>query len=189
MRILTLAGILAFLLLGCSRPPVFETYTDPGGDFTLEVPQGWPRGGNADRKPKPVSVVEFIGKADPQDEGIPLGAVLSVSKLYRERADIPGDEQTFQRYRTNVLEPTDALFKAPADLTISGRPAREYRRESDHVKAPFHGGTRIPMRFEGFVVETPSAYYVIEYRASRENFDQYSFALSRARTSFRLLAR
>ncbi len=104
MTMLTLAGILALVLLpGCSRPPAFETYTDPGGDYTLEVPEEWPRDGNADRRPKPLSVVEFIGKMDPQ-------------------------------------------------------------------------------------VETPMAYYVIEYRATQENFDRYSFALPRARSSFRLLA-
>ena len=190
MRSSTLVGILALMLLsGCSRPPAFEIYTDPGGDYTLEVPREWPKNGNADRKPKPMSVVEFIGKLDPQDEGIPLGAVLSVTKFYRDRADIPGDDQAFQNYRKKVLEPTDILFQSPAGFTLSGRAARDYRREYTHVKAPMHGGDKIPMRFEGFAVETPMAYYVIEFRATQDNFDKYSFALERARSSFKLLPR
>ena len=183
---------------GCSRAPSFETYEDPGGDFHVEVPKDWQAVGNANKASKPISAVMFVGKMIEQEQGIPMGAVLSLTKFYRRRADYPGKNQSFEKYRGDVLVPSGVLFGdspsklAPAlrkllptdvqESTFSGHPARIYGRS--YVQNSRNDGKQIPMRLEDIVIQTPSAYYVIEYRATVDLFDLYKYAFDRARESF-----
>jgi len=194
-----LAGLS--LATACSKPPSFDVYEDPGGDFKLEAPKGWQLWGNAARKPRPISAVMFVGKVEMQDEGMPIGAVLSITKLYRRRADYPGKDEGYRRFRQDVLVPSSVLFGEPASLLpeamrkmlpqkidslqVSGFPARSYGREYEHFTRS-HTDKPIPIRLEDLVVQTPEAYYVIEYRATTTLFAKYHFAAERARSSFTL---
>jgi hypothetical protein len=197
---LPLAAALA--LVSCARAPEFERYDDPSGDYRLDAPKGWQHWGNADRKAKPIRAVMFVGKISSQDEGIPLGAVLSVTKLYRRRADYPGKRSAYERYRKDVLMPSAAIFgdagtnlpKAVAKLLpqgvrderLAGLPAKSYGREYEHFNK-IHMPAPVAMKLEDVVLRTPEAYFVLEYRATTELFDRYHYAFERAKESFALL--
>lgn len=198
MRPALAAMALLVVLEGCGRAPVFETYRDPSGAFTMDVPKGWQRDGDPDTTRRPVAVTAFIGQVAVQDEGTPLGAVLYVTRLSR-RADHPKGEKAFRDYKRALLEPTAALFSGNRrglteemrkglpqqieKLEMGGFPARTYRREFRHFN-PLHMSEAVPMRLEDAVVETPEAYFVLEYRATADLFEKHYHAFQRARATF-----
>jgi hypothetical protein len=197
MRLIGIVVLAALMASSCAQKPVFELYRDPGGDYSLEVPKGWPRAGNADLKRKPNSVISFIGRNEPSDEGTPLGAVLYVTKFYRQRSDFPGDAKGFDAYRQEVLAPSEALFGAgplPAgaprvsDMRLGGLAAKTYRRDYEHFNR-LHMPKPVAMRLEDVVIQTREAFYVLEYRATSELFDRYHYAFEKAKASFQLANR
>lgn len=168
--------LVAFLVISaCARNIEFQTYSDPSKDFVLQVPKGWLQEAINRR---PTSVASFVGEVTDQDEGIPLGAVLYVTKFYRYRADHPGSNAGYEAYLKDVLLPLDVLFgaspeKLPAEIRkklaspvnetqLSGLPAKTYRRDFEHYN-PFHMSRSYQMRLEDVVIRTPTAYYVLEY--------------------------
>jgi len=181
MRRLAAAAALVLLGTACRRAPAFAPYADPAGRWSLEVPSGWTPDPGPVRLP--TSGVDFVGALEPQDEGVPLGAVLSVVRHARRRADHPGGDAAFRGYETAVLKPARELFGDDGGAPASKDFARDYERGPG---GPLHGNKSFAMRAEGFVRRTADAYYVVEYRATRENFERYRYALDRARASFRL---
>lgn len=197
-RFLAAALILA---TGCARTQEFKTYKDPGGDFSLTIPADWVPEADPDRKP--ASVTSFLTKKTIYDEGQPLGPVLHVTKFYRNRSSHPGTNEDFKAYQENILFPTDILFGASVDLLpahkrsdltknvrdtrISGIPAKTYQKSFEYTTAPMHGNKKFSVKLEDIVIQTPEAYYVLEYRATKELFDKYYFAFEKASETFRLL--
>lgn len=202
MRRFLAPGAALLLAAACAKQG-YEPYQDPEGGYSFDAPKGWAVEGNAGLGRKPVSTALFVGHVAAQDEGVPLGAVLSVTKLYRARAAHPGGDKAFQEFRRTVLLPTEVLFgEAPAsalpenlrqglaggvkDTTLAGLPAKTYRREFEHYNR-LHMPKPVAMRLEDVVVQTPEAYFVLEYRATRELFDKHYGAFKKAKDSFRLL--
>lgn len=174
----------AFLLLtaACSRPPRYAAYQDPAKRYTLEVPATWAVDADPNADKKPASKTEFIGAARPQREGVILGAVLSVSRLSRARKDFPGTDAAFKGFDENILKPTRDLFgddaAAPAAKTFS----RDYDFGGP---TPLHSDPAVAMRSVGTAYRTADAYFVVEYRAAKENFEKYRYAYDRAVLTFK----
>lgn len=133
----------------------------------------------------------WVGEVAEESEGMQLGAMIHVSRF--QRTDAPSS------FKKSTLAPTDAMFGpgplpdgAPADiavLTVSGHPARRYQRGFDAVLG---GGLHqakgpVAMRLEDLVVQTPDAYYVLEYRATKALFDKHYRAFDRLASTFRLV--
>lgn len=169
MKKISLCLALA-LSAACSKAPVYEAYRDPAG-FSLEAPKDWPRDADPAPAGKLASRTEFIGDAEPQDEGVILGAVLSVTRLSRKAGD-------------KMLAPTKALFPDDAATAAVSKP---YTRDYEHGgPTPMHqGAAAIPMHSEGKVYRTADAYFVVELRAVREKFEKHRPALDRALATFR----
>lgn len=163
--------ILAVLAVsaGCRKAPSYEAYRDAGAAFSMEAPKGWPR--ESSPAGKPVSTTEFIGDPEPQDEGVALGAVLTVTRLSRGAGD-------------KILASTKALF--PDDAAAPAE-SKRYARDYEHGgPTPMHqSAAPVPMHVEGKVFRTADAFYVVELRATREKFERHRQALERALTSFR----
>ncbi|MEQ1918496.1 MAG: hypothetical protein ABL955_04800, partial [Elusimicrobiota bacterium] len=81
MRRLLFAALLVGV--GCKKVPSYEIYRDAGAGYSLEAPKSWPRDADPSPAGKLAVRTEFIGDAEPQDEGIVLGAVLTVTRLSR----------------------------------------------------------------------------------------------------------
>lgn len=144
----------------------FQIYVDSGTEFSVEVPMGWLQEANSR---KPMSVFSFTGEVTVQDEGIPLGALLSVTKFYRQRTDHPGSDAGYGTYLTEVLLPLDVPFSGSTqvfpedvrkrlaspvkDTQLSGLPARAYRRDFKHYN-PFHMARSYEMRLEDVIIQT-----------------------------------
>ena len=173
----------------CSRPMSFVEYREPAGEFSVEAPAGWNVNESGSFSKRPVGEVSWAGKIVDQHEGRPVGALLFVRKLDRH------PDKLQERYRQGTLLETDALFGGghPADLAVksgdfAGHPARWFQRDfDDSVGGGMHGAVKTyPSRVAGIVVQTPEAYYVLEYRATRELFDGYRPAFERLTASFQL---
>ncbi len=168
MRFLLLSALI--LAAGCSKAPGYEAYRDAAG-FSLEAPKGWARDADPAPAGKPVVMTEFIGDAEPQDQGIALGAVLTVTRLSR-------------RAGTKILAPTKALFPDDARTSAESKP---YSRDYEHGgPTPMHQeATAIPMRVEGRVFRTADAFFVVELRGVRGKFERNRPTLERALATFR----
>ncbi len=152
------------------------------------ISDDWRRDGDKDLSRKPVAVVSFIGEVQADDEGVPLGAVINVTRIARAKADVPGGDKGFAAYQKNWLFRSDALFGGPKDVlpenqkpllalpisdeTVGGLKAKVYRQEFTESN-PVHNSNSVAMRLEDAVVQTPEAYYVLEYRATKELFDKH----------------
>ena len=159
------------LVAGCQKSPSYEVYRDPSSGFSLEVPMGWSHEGTAPTATKPVVSTQFIGDAQPQDGGIPLGAVLSVTRLSRGAGE-------------KLLAPTKALFPDDAPTPAESKP---YSRDYEHGgPTPLHPNkTPIPMRVEGRVYRTSDAFFVVELCGVRDRFHRNHHALRQALATFR----
>lgn len=192
---------LLFLTLGlvaglaaCRPAPHPVAYADPSGFFRSEIPDNWRRDGDKDLSRKPVAVVAFIGEMQSQDEGIPVGAIINVTRISRVKADVPGGDKGFAAFQKNWLFRSDALFGGPEEVvpenqkallslrvddeTIGGLKAKVYR-QAYRQGNPIHSANAPAMRLEDAVVQTPRAYYVLEYRATKDLFDKYYPAYQR----------
>lgn len=168
MRNLLLAALVA--AAACKKAPSYEPYSDAGASFSVEAPKGWPRDATPAPAGKPFVKTEFIGDASPQDEGVVLGAALTVTRMSRKAAP-------------NLLAATKALF--PDDAATPAESQR-YVRDYEHGGAtPMHAGAPIPMHAEGKVFRTADAFYVVELRAVRDKFEAHRHALERALATFR----
>lgn len=169
MRFLLAAVLIA--TAGCSKAPVYEPYRDAGAGYSLEVPKDWPRDADPAAAGKLASRTEFIGDAEPQDEGLILGAVLTVTRLSRRAGD-------------KLLADTKALFPDDAaSAAESGPLGRDYEHGGP---TPLHQSAEaIPMRAEGKVFRTADAFFVVELRAVRGKFEKHRPVLARALATFR----
>jgi hypothetical protein len=180
---------LLAVLAACSRPMSFVDYREPGGEFSVQVPEGWQIDERGPFSRKPVGEVWWVGETVDQHEGWPVGALLFIRRLDRN----PGKGQ--ERHVQHVLAETDALFSGghPADVNVkaaefSGYPARSFQRAFDETAGGgLHGSTRShPSRVIGMAIQTPTAYYVLEYRATLKLFDKHLPAYERLTASFKL---
>lgn len=153
MRRLALAALLS--AVACGRPLEFEPYRDDARGFSLEVPAGWPRETRPASGNGPIVETRFIGSIEPQDEGEPLGAVLSVTRRRELPAGPPPPE---------------------------GRYARDYEHGGP---TPFHSRPATPMRVEGRAFRGRDAFFLVELRGARDRFDRFRPALDRALATFR----
>jgi len=168
MKILLCAALL--LSAACRKAPSYEPYRDAAG-FSLEAPKEWPRDADPAPAGKLASRTEFIGEAEPQDEGVILGAVLSVTRLSRKAGD-------------KMLAPTKVLFPDDAATAAESKP---YTRDYEHGgPTPMHqGAAAVPMHVEGKVYRTADAFFVVELRAVRDRFEKHRPSLERALATFR----
>jgi len=169
MRNLSLC-LAAILAGGCTKAPSYEHYQDPAG-FSLEAPKDWPRDPDPAPAGKLASRTEFIGEAEPQDEGLILGAVLTVTRLSRKAND-------------KMLASTKALF--PDDAATPAE-TKVFARDYEHGgPTPMHqGSVAVPMHVEGKVFRTADAYFVVELRAVRDRFEKHRPAFDRALSTFK----
>jgi hypothetical protein len=151
------------------KAPTYEAFKSDAG-FSLEAPKEWPR--EAGPAGKPAVVTEFIGDVQPQDEGVALGAVLTVTKLSRKDA------------AASLLKDTKALFPDDAATAAESKP---YSRDYEHGgPSPMHqNAAPVPMRVEGKVFRTADAFYVVELRGVRSKFDANRPVLERALATFK----
>lgn len=167
MRRLILAALV--VSAGCRKAPSYEAYRDAGAAFSMEAPKGWPR--ESSPAGRPVSTTEFIGDPEPQDEGVVLGAVLTVTRLSRGAGE-------------KILASTKALFP---DDGPSPAQSERYSRDYEHGgPTPMHqGAPSVAMRVEGRVFRTADAFYAVELRATKEKFERHRGALERALATFK----
>ena len=160
----------ALLVAGCSKVPTYEPYRDPAG-FSLEAPKEWPRDADPAPAGKLATRTEFVGEAQPQDEGVILGAVLTVTRLSRKAG-------------AKMLADTKALFPDDAATAAESKPfARDYEHGGS---TPMHQGAKaVPMHVEGKVFRTADAYFVVELRAVRDRFEKHRPSFDRALATFR----
>lgn len=177
-----IAALLA-ILAACSLPMTYVEYQEPGGDFSVQVPSHWAIDERGAFSRKPVGEVWWMGKVVDQHEGIPIGVMLFVRRIDR-------------RSTGTTLAETDALFsgKHPKDVLVqslefSGKTARAFNRDYEEtLGGGMHGKLRsYPARTAGVAIQTPDAYYVLEYRAVRDQFDKYFPIFERLRSSFKIL--
>lgn len=185
--------ILALLLavVGCAQKDPFQPFKDASGEFESDVPADWRREGDDDLGRRPAATLTWVGMVAEESEGMQLGAMIHVSRF--QRTGVPPG------FKKSTLDPTDLMFGpgpfppgAPPNittLTVSGHPARRYHREFEVVLG---GGLHktngpIAMRLEDIVIQTPKAYYVLEYRATKSLFDKHYRAFERLTSTFWLI--
>lgn len=182
--------VVLITAVGCSHRTSFQQFKEATGEFAADLPSNWHREGQDDLGRRPTATMTWIAEVAAESEGRQLGAMIHISRF--ERKDAPVD------FKKSTLDPTDTMFgpgplpaDAPANinsLTIGGHPARRYRRDFEVVlggglhkaKGPF------AMRLEDIVVQTPDAYYVLEYRATKTLFVKHYHAFERLAATFRL---
>ena len=194
--------LAAVVLLGaaaaCTRPLVWRPYADASGDFSSEIPASWDSIDDPDLKRRPAAIVAFLGEVKTQDEGNPLGAVVQVTRLTRVRAEMPAGDKARRVYAESWLTSPDALFKGPVEAllvdekkglpkvretALGGKTARTYEREYEHFNA-VHMPRPVPMKLVDVAVRTDKAYYIIEYRATRDLFEKHRPVFERFLKSF-----
>jgi hypothetical protein len=179
---------LALLLIAaaCTKAPVYEPLSDSALGYAMDAPKGWARDDAPDAAGRLAATTTFVGDAEPQSEGEPLGAVLSVTRLLRDPAAAKASPAARKAFAEGVLAPTRALF--PDDGPHAAASER-YGRDYEHGgPSPLHGSARpVPMRVEGRVLRTADAYFVVELRGERSKFDRHRPVLERALASFRPL--
>jgi hypothetical protein len=176
-------ALLALLAAAaCSKAPVFEPVADAAQGYSLEAPKDWPRE-TAAAPERLASETVFVGDAEPQDEGTPLGAVLVVTRLTRRPEAVKVPAAARKAFEERVLAPTRALF--PDDGPAPAR-SEPYSRDYEHGgTSPLHGGAPVPMRVEGRVFRTADAFFVVELRGARAKFEKNRPVLERALATFR----
>lgn len=179
------------ILTACSRPLAFEEYREPGGEFSVKVPVGWQLSERGPFSRKPLAEVWWLGEQVAQHEGWPIGVMLFVRRLDRQY------DPRAKPYKNFDLDPTEALFTEtpPKGLTVtkrefSGYPARLVvnddfaQSKGDNL---FHGPVKeYPSRLRALVIQTPKAYYVLEYMAVSDRFEKYLPAFETLTASFQL---
>lgn len=182
--------VLLLSVIGCAQKDSFQRFKDASGEFESDVPANWRREGQDDLGRRPAATMTWVGEVAEESEGRQLGAMIHISRF--QRKDVPSD------FKKSTLDPTDSMFGpgplpagAPADitaLTVSGHPARRYQRGFEVVLGGGLHQTKGPvaMRLEDIVVQTPDAYYVLEYRAVKTLFDKHYRAFDRLVSTFRL---
>lgn len=154
MKLFVLAALAA--TGACARVGGYEVYRDAEFGFALEVPASWAKETRPGSGRGPVVERRFVGDAQPQDEGEPLGAVLTVTR----RASLP-----------------------PGPPPPADRFGRDYEHGGP---TPLHRVEATPMRVEGRVFRGRDAWFIVELRGARSKFDRYRPVLDRALASFRL---
>lgn len=178
----------AVLLAACAKPLEYETYRDPAGAFETEAPRGWTPEVSGPFPEWPARKTQWLGEMADQHEGAAIGAIFTVWRMSRK----PTAKQV--KYREQMLAATDALFEdaQPEDVMtaageLAGYPARAFQRElTENLGGGMHGAVRAhPSRISGVAVQTPDAYYVLEYRATLKLFDKHLPVFQRMRESFK----
>ena len=157
----------------------WRPYADASGDFTAEMPSSWKSYNDLDLKRRPVGVLSFVGELQTQDEGIPIGAVINVTRASRTASEMPVGGRELKAYGEGWIAPSEDLFGAhpKSDLKVTntalgGKDARTYEREFVWEN-PAHAIKPIPMRLVDVVVRTDKAFYIIEYRATQKLFEKH----------------
>lgn len=188
MRILIGVCLGIATLAACSRPPSFIEYREPGGAFVVQAPSQWHLDERGPFSRRPVGEVWWIGNVG-EYEDWPFGAVISVRRLDKN------PDKRNKNYIKWDLADTQALFAGRqlqglkvTKASLLGFDAREFEREYEEF---FGGGCfgklrSRPTRAEGVVIDTPDAYYVLEYRTKRELFEKYRYGFAMMKGSFRL---
>lgn len=177
------ALVVLLAAAACSKTPAFEPFKDPSLGFSLEAPRGWVRDADPAPETRLAATVRFIGDAQPQDEGEPLGAVLTISRLTRRPDEAAAPAAARKAFAERVLAPTRALFADDGPAPAESKP---YARDYEHGgPTPLHSGAPVPMRVEGRVFRTHDAYFVVELKGVREKFERHRPVLEKALASFR----
>lgn len=162
--------VVLLLTAACSKPQAYVAFSDPSG-FSADVPSGWTRSGDADFSRRPVAVLTWIGVMTAQDEGIPIGAVINVTRVSRKREDLK-DERSWQRYKADWLDRSESLFaKTMGD---SAAFTQKFTMENK-----LHGLKPTAIQLEDVVLRTPDAYWVLDYRATTALYDKHRPAFER----------
>lgn len=176
------------LLAACSKEPDYVEYRDAQGAFTTMAPEGWTPEVVGPFPEWPARKTVWVGAVADEHEGQPIGALYTIWRMDRH----PTGKQA--RYRDEMLAATDALFadEAPADVMVApgevdGHPARAFQRDLvENLGGGVHGAVRTyPSRISGVAIQTPDAYYVLEYRATLELFEKHLPVFQRMREGFR----
>lgn len=185
-----IAAAMILASVACAQKTAFQEFKEASGEFSADLPSNWHRDGQEDLRRRPAASMTWVAEVAAESEGQQVGAMIHVSRF--QRGGVPAG------FRKSTLEATDALFGsgplppgAPANiatLTVSGHPARRYRRD---FAAVLGGGMHktagpIAMRLEDVVIQTADAYFVLEYRATKELFDKHYPAFERLAATFRL---
>lgn len=182
--------MLAFAT-ACSRPLSFVEYREPSGQFTVQTPSDWRVDERGAFSRKPVGQVVWIGEMIDHAEGRPIGVMLSVTRLDRQ------SDPRATAYRKFHLAPSEELFTGtpPPGMSVtkaefSGYPAR-WVTNDDAVQFKgdnlLHGPVKeFPSRVRALVIQTPDAYYVLNYTAVRDRFEKYLPAFETLTASFQL---
>jgi hypothetical protein len=133
--------------------------------YTVEVPAGWRVDADPAPDRKPATSSFFIGVDRPQTEGRPPGAVLSIGRFMRRRADIPGGPAQYKAYEEGFLKPTIRLFGDDAPTAAM----KSYTRKDA----------------AGTAFRTENAYYLVECRSTAENAALCRAALDHAVSTFK----
>lgn len=177
--------------VACAQKTAFQEFKEASGEFVADLPSNWHRDGQDDLRRRPAASMTWVAEVAAESEGQQVGAMIHVSRFQRREAPTG--------FRKSTLEATDSMFGsgplpsgAPADisaLTVSGHPARRYRRDFEAVLG---GGMHktagpIAMRLEDVVIQTPDAYFVLEYRATGKLFDKHHPAFERLVATIRIV--
>jgi len=192
----------AILLLGaaaaCTRPLEWQPYADASGDVRSELPESWNSYSDPDLKRRPAAIVAFLGEMKIQVEGYPIGAIIQVTRATRVPSEIPAAGPARKKYVESWLASPDALFKGPVEslsvdekkglpkvteIALGAKTARTYEREYEEFDA-IHMPRPMPMRLVDVVVRTDKAYYILEYRATRDLFEKHRPVFERFLKSF-----
>lgn len=174
-----LSALIAVLTLSaCSKKTdgEYSVYKVEAEGVSLEVPTDWRQFGarwnGLGGAPGGPPFTRFIAESDPQHEGVILGAYLSLTQVKKG---------------THRTEKEDMLFKQKlpgvSPVQFKGFDARSYITEYRYQTGEGEGGIDIPMKSEGIVIDTPNAYYVLEFRANTEVYDKYRPALEHAKAT------
>lgn len=196
--VLLSAACLIGAAAACSRPLAWQRYEDASGDFSSEIPASWQSINDPDLKRRPVAVLAFLGEMKTQDEGLPLGALIYVTRSTRAPSEMPAGGPARRAYAAAWLASSDMLFNGPveslpvdplkglpkvSEISLGGKTARTYEREYEHFNAA-HMPRPVLMRLASVAVRTDKAYYIIEYRATRDLFDRHRPVFERFLKSF-----
>lgn len=174
----TILPLLAAVLLaaGCSKKVEYVHYEDPTG-FSADVPAKWPRLKDPDLTHKPSAMMEWVGVDAPQYAGEILGAVIHVSRISRKREDVP-PKLSWEKYSADFLAPAEKIF-----ANQSGDTAEATKETTLQDRSPFHTLAPTAIKTDLVVLRTPDAYWVLNYTATKENFDKYAPAFERLKAT------
>ena len=174
--------------LGCSRPFYYVDYREPAGEFSVKVPWGWALEEHGRFSRRPYAEVTWLGKLVDSHEGIPIGVMLSIKRLDRNPG--PGYRKDFAAAEAELFSGKPVPGATITTGTASGFPARWVSNDDwAQYKGDglFHGPVKkFPSRLRAFVIRTPEAYYVLDYKAVNEHFDSHKPAFDTLVASFKL---